>query len=122
MYIFSNSLTEKRVKVVADKLGIKYRYNTTKPLKRAYEEFFKTVEVDRENIAMIGDQVFTDVWGGNRVGIKTILVKPITKNEAIHTRLKRPFEKIVMRRYAKKEGGKKKWVYQWYYPTFLLVL
>ena len=47
---------------------------------------------------MIGDQIFTDVWGGNRIGVKTVLVTPINKKESVFTKVKRPFEKIILRK------------------------
>ena len=52
---------------------------------------------------MIGDQLFTDIWGGNRFNIKTILVKRINKKEIFVSRLKRPIEKIILNHYYKKE-------------------
>ena len=52
--------------------------------------------ISKQNAIMIGDQIFTDVWGGNRFGIKTILVKPIGKKESILTKVKRPFEKLIL--------------------------
>ena len=56
---------------------------------------------------MIGDQLFTDILGGNRFGVKTILVTPIEKKESIHTRIKRPFEKIILKNYYKEKGDSK---------------
>ena len=52
---------------------------------------------------MIGDQLFTDIWGENRFNIKTILVKRINKKEIFVSRLKRPIEKIILNHYYKKE-------------------
>ena len=51
---------------------------------------------------MIGDQVFTDIWGGNRFGVKTILVRPINASERMHTKFKRPIEKVILKRMNKK--------------------
>lgn len=44
--------------------------------------------------------------GGNRFGIKTILVTPIENNEFVFTQVKRPLEKLVLKSYSKKKGGK----------------
>ncbi|MBQ8547923.1 MAG: HAD hydrolase-like protein, partial [Lachnospiraceae bacterium] len=49
----------------------------------------------------IGDQIFTDMWGANRAGIYTILVKPIGKKEEIQIVLKRYLEKVVLYFYRK---------------------
>ena len=64
----------------------------------------KIMETDKTNTLFIGDQLFTDVWGANRAGIKTILVAPIDKHEEIQIVLKRYLEKIVLHFYMKKHG------------------
>ena len=55
----------------------------------------------RENTLFIGDQIFTDIWGANKAGIHSILVKPIAKHEEIQIILKRKLEKIVLGEYNK---------------------
>jgi len=57
----------------------------------------------KENIIIIGDQLFTDIYGGNRFGIRTILVKPIEKKEFWGTRIKRPIEKFIINKYKGNE-------------------
>jgi hypothetical protein len=62
---------------------------------------------DTTNTLFIGDQLFTDVWGAKRAGIRNILVKPIHPKEEIQIVLKRYLEKIVLyfyRRSLKKQG------------------
>ena len=54
-----------------------------------------------EETAVIGDQVFTDILGGNRMGLFTILVVPINKREFIGTRVMRKFEIMVLREIRK---------------------
>ena len=49
-------------------------------------------------VGMVGDQVFTDVLGGNLAGLYTILVKPIADNDLPHTRLARSLERFVLER------------------------
>ena len=61
----------------------------------------KILELKPENIAVVGDQIFTDVYGGNRSKMFTILTKPIDTRDIWLTRLKRPFEKIVLKKYLK---------------------
>ena len=56
-----------------------------------------------ENTLFVGDQLFTDVWGANRAGIRSILVKQIAKHEEIQIVLKRKLEKIVLRGYKKQK-------------------
>ena len=55
---------------------------------------------------MVGDQIFTDILGGNRFGIKTVLVCPIAEKEIIVTKVKRPLERWILKKYYKRELGK----------------
>ena len=109
MYILSNSISTSKVKTIAHKLGLQYYYKAGKPFLKGFNYILDKEKVNKQNAIMIGDQVFTDVWGGNRFGIKTVLVKPIGKKESIITKIKRPFESILLNRYNKnKKGGEKK--------------
>ena len=59
-------------------------------------------------VAVIGDQVFTDVRGGNKVGMKTILVKPLSeKKDYMVTKILRNNEKKILKKYEEyiKEKG-----------------
>ena len=53
----------------------------------------------KENTFFVGDQLFTDVWGAKRLGIRSILVKPINAKEEIQIVLKRKLENIVLKEY-----------------------
>ena len=74
------------------------------------EGYFKAMEVlgtTKENTLFVGDQIFTDVWGANRAGIYSFLVKPIHPKEEIQIVLKRYLEKIVLfcyKRYKRKSN------------------
>lgn len=61
---------------------------------------------DAKNTIFVGDQLFTDVYGAKRAGIRSILVKPIHPKEEIQIVLKRYLEKIVLYFYRKKEKKK----------------
>lgn len=104
LYILSNSPMGKAVKKIARELGMKYIYNANKPFLKGFKAAVESSKVKKKHVMMIGDQLFTDVWGGNRFGIKTVLVRPIASKEAFITKIKRPFEKIVLKRYYKKNG------------------
>lgn len=106
LYILSNSLFGNLVKKVADELGMKYCYNAGKPFLKGFNKIMQIENIEKDYMLMVGDQIFTDIFGGNRFGIKTILVDPIDKKERIHTKFKRPFEKIVLKRYSNKKGEK----------------
>jgi HAD superfamily phosphatase (TIGR01668 family) len=95
--LISNGMN-KRVEYFSNQLDIPAIGNAVKPRKKAYIKSLKILDLKRDKIAVIGDQVFTDVLGGNRMGFMTILVDPLNKNEFITTRLMRLFEKFVINR------------------------
>lgn len=98
--IISNN-KEPRVKPLADKVNSKYVSNAKKPSPVNYIKAVKLMNTDIKSTIFIGDQLFTDVWGANRAGMRTILVQPIDKHEEIQIILKRYLEKIVLRSYMK---------------------
>lgn len=105
LYIISNSSYGDLVKKIAEELNMNYIYKAKKPLLKGFVKISDKTNIKKENIMMVGDQLFTDIWGGNRYGIKTILVRPINKHEVFISRIKRPFEKIILKHYLKKNGG-----------------
>lgn len=92
---------EYRVKPFADKLGTEYIYNAHKPSRKNYNKAFKILGTDKNETMFVGDQIFTDVYGANRVDMYTILVKPLHPKEEIQIVLKRYLEKIVLYTYKK---------------------
>ncbi len=113
LYILSNTNDEEKVKKVAQKLDIPYKHFAMKPLKRGFKKIEKETQIKAENIAVVGDQIFTDVLGGNRSGMFTILVEPIdNKKDYWYTAWKRPIENKI-KNIIKKETkeGKNKNVY-----------
>ena len=101
LYILSNSFSKNTVKETAHKLGMQYYIGANKPFLKGFKYILEKENVSKSNAIMIGDQVFTDVLGGNRFGIRTILVRPIAKKESIVAKVKRPFEKILLNSYIK---------------------
>ena len=97
---------EPRVTPFAEAMKTPYVYKAGKPSRRGYEEGMKRMGTDRSNTLFIGDQLFTDVWGANRTGIYSILVKPMDPREEIQIVLKRYLEKIVLFFYLKKQKKK----------------
>ena len=69
-------------------------------------DYIKAMDImgtDRNNTFFVGDQLFTDVWGANRAGIMSVLVKPIDKHEEIQIILKRRLEWIVLFFYKRRK-------------------
>ena len=92
MYILSNTNKKEKVETVANKLEIPYRLFARKPSKSGFLKIQKEINVEPENIGVVGDQIFTDVIGGNRCKMFTILVDPVTPKDYWYTAWKRPIE------------------------------
>lgn len=86
-----------RVGIFASALGIPAVPKAGKPRRRAFQRALECLSTRPEETAMVGDQVFTDVFGGNRLGLFTVLVVPINRREFIGTRLVRHIERVVLR-------------------------
>ena len=98
---------ESRVKSFCEAVvGADYIYKAGKPKTAGYERAMQRMKTDAQTTLFVGDQIFTDVWGANRAGIYTILVKPIHPKEEIQIVLKRYLERIVLHFYLKKEQKK----------------
>ncbi|ABI67857.1 YqeG family HAD IIIA-type phosphatase [Syntrophomonas wolfei] len=95
--ILSNN-GEQRVLAVARSLGIPYLHRAQKPRRRAFFQALSLMESQAAETAVIGDQIFTDVLGGNRAGLFTILVVPLDKREFPGTKISRCLEYFVLRR------------------------
>lgn len=96
--VVSNNRKE-RVEPFCKKLGIEYFvWDALKPRAYGYLKAAERMGIKPENTAAIGDQIFTDIWGGNRAGCLTILVEPIKLgNEGAFIAFKRLLEKIVLK-------------------------
>lgn len=93
--IISNN-KEPRVSTFAKEVGSDYIYKAGKPSVRGYEDAMKRIHTTPDTTIFIGDQIFTDIYGANRAGIRTYLVQPIHPKEEIQIVLKRYIERIVL--------------------------
>ncbi len=87
---------EPRVKMFNDSVGVNYIFKAGKPKTANYIKAMEIMGTDVTNTIFVGDQIFTDICGANRAGIRTVLVKPIHPKEEIQIVLKRYLEKIVL--------------------------
>ena len=99
LYILSNTNKKEKVKTVAEKLKIEYMYFAKKPLKTGFKKIQEKLQEKPENIAVVGDQIFTDIVGGNRCKMFTILVEPIAEKDIWITMIKRPIENAIKKKY-----------------------
>lgn len=93
--ILSNN-SRKRVEEFNKSLKLPAIYKAVKPSRNAFRRAMKLMDASPENTAVIGDQLFTDILGGNRMGLYTVLVSPISDKEFLWTMLVRRVEKLVL--------------------------
>lgn len=98
--ILSNN-KEPRVSPFAGEVKSPYIYKGGKPSVRGYERAMEIMGTEKDNTLFVGDQLFTDVWGAKRTGLRSILVKPINPKEEIQIVLKRYLEAVVLHFYLK---------------------
>ncbi|MBD7964418.1 MULTISPECIES: YqeG family HAD IIIA-type phosphatase [Fictibacillus] len=93
--IVSNN-TQHRVKSFSDPVGIPFIYSARKPMTKAFKRALKDMKLKNEQVVVIGDQLLTDVLGGNRLGLHTILVVPVASSDGFWTRFNRKIERIIL--------------------------
>ena len=99
--ILSNSNKIDKVEAVAKLIESPYIFFGKKPLKSGFLRAQNILKLKAENIAVVGDQIFTDVIGANRCKMFSILVKPIEEKDYLITKIKRPLEKMIIKKYQK---------------------
>lgn len=107
LYILSNTNHKEKVEEVANQLEIPYRNLAKKPFKTGFLKVQKELKEKPENIGVVGDQIFTDVIGGNQCHMFTILVEPIDEKDFWYTAWKRPLENKIKSRYRNKQTKEK---------------
>ena len=95
---------EPRVAPFAQKIGVKWVSDAGKPLPRGFARAQAQFGVPKEQMALIGDQLFTDVLGARLFGIKALLVEPMAPDHKWFIRLKRVLEKPFVTLYYKRGG------------------
>ena len=88
IFILTNAL-KKRATTFGTKLEVKTYYFSLKPSSRNYKKLIKDNNLKIEETVAIGDQIYTDIKGANKLGITSILVDPIDKYEFITTKINR---------------------------------
>lgn len=102
--IVSNTHRPGRLKELAAILGVQYVPSGGKPRRRGFYAAMQAMGSTADQTAVIGDQVMTDIWGGNRCGLLTILVEPLSGVEFIGTKVvSRNVERLLLR-YLEKRG------------------
>lgn len=89
---------ELRTRSFAELLDIPAVGQALKPLNRAFRRGMKLLGLSPGEVAVIGDQIFTDVFGGNRLGLYTILINPLSATELGATKIMRNLERRALKR------------------------
>tara|TARA_Y100001968_G_scaffold94151_1_gene84583 strand:+ start:3425 stop:3928 length:504 start_codon:yes stop_codon:yes gene_type:complete len=77
LHLLSNNPSKHRVKSIANELDLNYTYRASKPFKKATLKIINNMNYKYSDIAIVGDRLFTDILIGNRLGLYTILVRPL---------------------------------------------
>ncbi|MDP4170167.1 MAG: YqeG family HAD IIIA-type phosphatase [Bacillota bacterium] len=104
--IVSNN-NEKRVKAFSDPLDIPFIFQARKPMGMAFRRAIAQMGIKKEEAVVVGDQLLTDVLGGNRSGFHTILVVPVASTDGFFTKFNRLVERRILNWFRKK--GKIQW-------------
>jgi HAD superfamily phosphatase (TIGR01668 family) len=92
-----------RVGEFASPLGIPFIYGARKPFHKAFKKAKLIMGLKANEVVVIGDQLFTDVLGGNRLNLYTILVVPVAQSDGFFTRFNRKLERIALH-FMRKRG------------------
>lgn len=104
MMIISNN-NKSRVKPFAEKLNLPYSSMSCKPLPTGYLRGLKMPGATRDNTAVVGDQIFTDVLGANLMGMRSLMVLAMLREDGAGFKLKRKIEKGFVDKYLLRQGG-----------------
>lgn len=99
--LFSNS-PKKRLEPFKKELNVDCCYKAQKPRKKKFLEILKLYNYDLPEVAIVGDQLMTDIYGGNKVGITTILVNPMSNIDMPFTKIYRYIERKKINKMTKK--------------------
>ncbi len=94
--IVSNNNLE-RVDTFSKNLGVYYRHRALKPRKKYLKAAMAYMGSDESTTALVGDQLFTDIYGGNRMGFLTVYTLPLGESETKFVAFKRKLEKLILR-------------------------
>ena len=102
LMVLSNSKRH-RIQPFAARIGLPFISLGCKPLPTGYLRGVRVLGEKRKNVAIVGDQIFTDVLGGSVVGVKTILLTPIKLEDGWSFKVRRNLEKKLYKKYNLKD-------------------
>ena len=102
-YAIASNNSKNRVETFCKNLNVPYIYRAFKPRKAPLKKLAKLFCVPYQNICLVGDQLFTDILGANRMGFVSVVVTALGENETGFVSFKRVFEKMIMKKYLTKK-------------------
>ena len=103
--IISNNHKE-RVEKFASPLGTEYYFESLKPRTENIFSAINNMELEKSEVVIIGDQLFTDIWAGARADIRSIFVDRLSDDESAFIKMKRALEVPFVKRIKKNGYGK----------------
>lgn len=105
-FAIASNNSRARVGTYAEGLGVPFYHRACKPLGFALRKIRKGWGIPAKNIALVGDQIYTDMLGGNCAGMVTVLVEPIDHKETVFFKIKRALEVPVIKAKRRKDAKK----------------
>ncbi len=99
--IFSNS-NKKRLTPFKEALNVDTSYSSRKPLKGKYLKIMRLYKFSDTEVAAVGDQLLTDVFGANRVGFTSIFINQLSPEDFWFTKFNRFWENLIIKKLAKR--------------------
>ncbi|MCU5746415.1 YqeG family HAD IIIA-type phosphatase [Staphylococcus sp. SQ8-PEA] len=100
--IVSNN-NEARVARFCESLDVDYIFQAQKPRGKSFQKAIDQMKISSNDIVVIGDQMLTDVFGGNRRDLYTIMVVPVKQTDGLITKFNRMIERRLLN-YFKRKG------------------
>lgn len=95
VFVLSNN-SQSRVHRAVDALDVPYSASALKPSRRKFRQALASLNLPKDQVVVVGDQIMTDIIGANRMGLKSILVKPIADNDNLFTYGNRFLERMLL--------------------------
>jgi HAD superfamily phosphatase (TIGR01668 family) len=93
--VVSNNNKE-RVRIFCEPLNIPFFYKARKPFTSAFKLAIASLDLAKDEVCVVGDQLLTDILGGNSLGVHTILVVPVASTDGFVTRFNRKVERRIL--------------------------
>ena len=107
VFVLSNNSSKKRLNEVSKNLDIEVVGSAMKPFSKGFNKIKNKYNFSKEEMCIIGDQILTDILGGNKYGIYTVLIDPLPIKELKVTGINRFFERIKLKKLEKRGLFKK---------------